>query len=368
MQSNKSNAILIFPAGMPQSLSYRNKMISEGARVIGGSSLAHDTSREEYVEWVTVPYVNEVDFLPQLRRVILEHGIMQIFTPHAVVWEVLNQRLREIAPAVRLVNASPADAELTVFRTAMKRALEQLNNPLVLALGDFGRGDLSAIKMASIYRHVDGIPGMCDFDKMHALYAVAKATVCGDIVEIGSWWGRSAYFLSQLATGFNLGNLLCIDPWSDTGIISVDADALVSSTFNRYSADEAFQVFLMNLLPYGHGNINYLRMPSTEALVSYRHKGLIGSPEFGETPYCGSISLLHIDGNHAYESVRRDIAEWTPKVAVGGWIVMDDYTWSFGDGPRRATDEFLRRFERQVTGAFVMGGAMFIHVLAQIAE
>lgn len=368
MQSNKPDVIFIFPAGMPLSLSFNEKKQAEGARIVGGSSLAHDSCRAEYHDWVTLPFVGHVDFLPELSAVIRKYKITKIFTPHAVVWEVLHQKLVDLAPDVRLINASPSDTELAVFRSSLQRANVQLSNPIELSQISSSRNDFSELVLASIYRHVDSIPGMCDYDKMLALYAIAKETVCGDVVEIGTWWGRSAYFLSQLAVGFNLGNLLCIDPWSDEGIISKDADELVSSTFDKYSANEAFQIFLMNLLPYSRGNINYLRMPAAEALKLYRQTRSIHSPEFGETPYCGNIAILHIDGNHAYEAVFDDIRFWAPWVLAGGWIVMDDYTWSFGDGPKRATDEFLEQSFEHVGSAFVMGGAMFIHLLTPITK
>ena len=44
----------------------------------------------------------------------------------------------------------------------------------------------------------------------------------------------------------------------------------------------------------------------------------------------------------------------------GGWIVIDDYTWPFGDGPRRVGDEFLAANRDRISAAFVMGGALFI--------
>lgn len=45
-----------------------------------------------------------------------------------------------------------------------------------------------------------------------------------------------------------------------------------------------------------------------------------------------------------------------------GWIVLDDYTWSIGDGPRRVGDEFLRSDNIRICTSFVMGGALFIQL------
>lgn len=39
----------------------------------------------------------------------------------------------------------------------------------------------------------------------------------------------------------------------------------------------------------------------------------------------GPIDLLLIDGDHHYETVRSDIANWTPHVPVGGTVLFHDY-------------------------------------------
>ena len=38
-----------------------------------------------------------------------------------------------------------------------------------------------------------------------------------------------------------------------------------------------------------------------------------------------SLSWVHLDARHDYDSVRADIAAWRPKVRVGGWLSGDDY-------------------------------------------
>jgi hypothetical protein len=41
----------------------------------------------------------------------------------------------------------------------------------------------------------------------------------------------------------------------------------------------------------------------------------------------------------------------------GGWLILDDYEWAHGDGPRRAGDELL---DDRMAKCFVAGGALFI--------
>ena len=42
----------------------------------------------------------------------------------------------------------------------------------------------------------------------------------------------------------------------------------------------------------------------------------------------GSIGLLHVDGNHSAEVSMRYVGQWGPKVAPGGYLVMDDIDWA----------------------------------------
>lgn len=359
-----NKTILIFPAGMPLALSFLKKMQGDTCVVVGASSLAHDPIRTEYTAWTKLPYVHHDEFDAALAQAIQKFSITDIFTPHPVIWDYLSRSLGEIAPSISLVNASPVNAELEVFRGAQRRARDLLNHSLTLASVSTPNPDLNQLKIASLYRHVEGIPGMCDHEKLRALYEVARHCPKGDVVEIGTWWGKSAFVLLRLAQDFGIGSVLCVDPWTDAGLISEGAHALVADTFSHVSAQEAFEVFLLNLLPYAKNDINFLRMPSLRGSTFYQESRDISSPELGPVCYKGHIALLHIDGNHSYESARADVAAWSGMVTPGGWIVLDDYTWPFGDGPQRVGNEFLSDNSQNICTAFVMGGALFIQLNA----
>lgn len=359
-----NKAILIFPAGMPRSLEFLDKCLGERRTVVGASSLAHDPVREKYPAWLTLPYVSDINFDNALGQAVQDLDIESIFTPNPVVWDYLSRSLERIAPNVHLVNASPGHAELAPFRGAQAFARTILESPLPLVDEHLARSDLTPLQLASLFRHVEAIPGMCDHEKLRALYEIFRSCPTGDLVEIGSWWGKSAYALLRLSQCFGLGNVLCVDPWSDGHLVQSDQESLVDTASALFSAEEAFGVFQINLQPYSNGGLNYLRLPSTEGALIYRNTTEITTPAFGSTRYCGQIAILHIDGNHNFDNVNADVAAWAGHVAPGGWIVIDDYRWPYGDGPQRVGDRFLIDQERRISNAFVMGGALFIQLLA----
>lgn len=357
-------SILIFPGGMPRSLEYLQKCLSEGQAVIGASSLDYDVSRDHYSEWFFLPYVTQPEFDAALKQAITKFDIGGIFSPNPVVWDHLNRVLNEIAPDVYLVNDSPVGMELSGYRTARSHANSLLKRPLPVASSSIAKPLISKIELAALFRHAELIPGMCDHEKICALCEIARYAATGDIVEIGSWWGKSAFILAWLARCYDIGKLLCVDPWTSEGIVSKDANAMVDRAFAQVDAAEALIVFEMNLLPYNSNHVNYLRMPSTDGAKHYREHRRVITSSFGTTEYSGHISILHIDGNHSYDSVKADIEAWGRFVIDGGWIVFDDYVWPFGDGPQRVSDEFLKSNRSRIATAFVMGSALFIQLSA----
>jgi hypothetical protein len=353
MNTCHAKSILVFPAGMPGSLAFLARALMERKSVIGASSLKYDPARENYPQWAYLPYITAANFGEALRHVITEFDIGGIFTPNPVVWDYLDQRLGDISPNVTLVNASPMECAVEPYRRAAKFAELTLSEPLALSASNRAGRVLSTLEIAALFHHADNIPGQCDNEKIRALCNVFCHVPTGDVVEIGCLWGKSAFVLAWLARCHEIGNLLCVDPWSSEHAMQKDLRT-------RAPIEEAFDIFQINLIPYVSGTINYLRLPSVYAAVEYRNNRQVDTDAFGATKYAGRIALLHIDGNHDYDNVLADMVAWSNLVLRGGWIVIDDYRWPYGDGPKRVGDEFLKRIT--VDCAFVMGGALFIQI------
>lgn len=354
--------ILIFPAGMPRSLEFLQRCEREGRAVIGSSSLKYDVAQSRYPAWASLPFVNDAGFDYALRQLIDSAGIGGIYTPNPVVWSYLEQALPTLAPGVSLVNAWPLQDELNNYLQAEALAAAILAAPLELAASGRAQPRLGAAALASLLRHANTIPGMCDNVKIAALCEIGRHAPPGDIVEIGSAFGKSAFVLSCLARRYGIGHTLCVDPWQSAFVAQHDEGGLVDNCIERTDYSEMLRVFEMSLLPYSAGDINYLRLPSEEAAVRYGAEPRAETAAFGRTAYTGRIAVLHIDGNHSYDAVQADIGAWGSYVAAGGWIIFDDYVWPFGDGPQRVGDAFVASRRDDISCAFVMGTALFVQL------
>ncbi len=174
-----------------------------------------------------------------------------------------------------------------------------------------------------------------------------RCCLSGDVVEIGSFQGRSAFALGWLAQHYQIGNLICVDPWQNSRLEDQgEQAAIVNRELQQgrslIDLDKIFHSFIASVSLLG--NVGYIRETSDIAIGHYQRaveQGLLPANELEALPLTGNIALLHIDGNHRYDFVRKDIDLWLPSVIDGGWVLLDDYVWAFGDGPKRVGDELL---------------------------
>lgn len=354
---------LIFPSGMPGSLSYLHEASVRGERVIGASSLVYDPSTKSYETWVRLPFVGDGTFDAELKCTLDQHKVGAVYCPHPVVWHYLHNALPALAPQVKLLGESPITTESSGHQELMRRVRSEGERRFALGKSYQTIGDRQRpieIEMAALFKHAARIEGQTDELKIAALCEVALSVPAGDVIEIGSAWGRSAFVLAWLARRYEIGNLLCIDPWNLDQAEQKDALPLVHEVNKLINWDEMLETFIVNLLPYNAGHINLLRMTSDAAFSIYQTDDVVNSAAFGATRYEGKIALLHIDGNHDYAIARRDIEQWSRLLVPGGWMIVDDYQWSLGSGPQQAADEYLTAHAENIETAFVAGSALFI--------
>lgn len=318
-----------------------------GIRVLGATSVQTQATIAEVDVMLHLPYVGAADFESRLMEVIEKYSIDLIWTPHHAVWSYL-KTISETNPRLNkaLCGGHPFVYNWALFEASSKWGssmycdsfIDQvvLNNSSV-------RPPLSITAYSSIHRGFLRIPGESDVEKLYTLCTIFRDAPDGDVVEIGSLYGRSAYALGRLASAYQIGSCVCIDPWS----IAHGADQGATASLLNYGlpyidCEHIFREFLATAAEVP--GMSYIRLPSEIAIFEYKdcaRRGFLASSELAPIPINGSIAVLHIDGNHKLDEVMRDIEIWIPLVGPGGWVLIDDYVWSFGNGPKLAGDELI---------------------------
>lgn len=152
------------------------------------------------------------------------------------------------------------------------------------------------------------------------LWLAEQAACATNLVEIGSWCGRSARALAENTQG----RLTCVDMWS------ADTDSATAPEFEKGITEHdgnlewTWDEFRFNMI--GLGNVGAIRLPSVEAVK-------IVPPEM-------TFDFIFIDGAHDYESVKADLDAWLPKLSPGGMIAGHDYDHGW-PGVVNAVDEWF---------------------------
>lgn len=342
--------ILVFPAGTPEARNFAEANADSGKTLIGASSLAEDSEKLQYQHWIRLPYIHESDFDYYLKSAIAEHRITGIFSSHEVVRNHLAAVLPVLAPQVQLLSRP------------MSRRQESLPYDSFLALAEGLDTKAAALplptELAAVLTRSLAMRGESGLGKLACLLALGHALPAGDMVEIGALSGRSAFVLGWLARRYRIGSVLILDPWAQAEAMQHDGPEVLLAATRALDFGVFFNEFLENLIPCFYGAFNYVRDAACAVRPQYVEGYTVGPNEFGTAVYSGQIALLHIDGNHDFAAVSRDTADWVPLVKRGGWVVVDDYVWAFGTGPRRAGDALLEAggFDR----SFVCEGALFL--------
>jgi predicted O-methyltransferase YrrM len=136
-------------------------------------------------------------------------------------------------------------------------------------------------------------PGMIGLDQAALLNDLARSAN-GAIVEIGSYRGRSTV---ALAYGHS-NPVYAIDPHQEfVGVLG-----------GQFGPEDRAEFYRTMLRTGCWSNVRLINLPSVQAAVGWTQP----------------IHLLWIDGDHSYDSVRRDWEAWTPHLVDDALAVFDD--------------------------------------------
>lgn len=152
------------------------------------------------------------------------------------------------------------------------------------------------------------IPGWISNEGLEIISSYSsKITKNGIIVEIGSFVGRTT---SVLAKNHSC-NIFVFDPLPNVG------PSLFEEKYHNASHK------ILGIIEDGD-RYNYM----TWAKYTQSYKNIFLMREYSPPEmFQYKIDLLVIDGDHGYDSVKKDLEFWVPKVKDGGVVILDDYDW-----------------------------------------
>ena len=156
-----------------------------------------------------------------------------------------------------------------------------------------------------------------------ALFRMARAVPHGQcIVELGSWFGRSAILLGGGSLTGTGAPVFAVDLFSASGFSKEVYEERVGEAAREYL--ERFQ--------------QNMRTAGLEQKVTAIRSA---TAELGENWTGSPVGLLFIDADHSYEGVSRDWASWKGRLAAAARVVFHDYENPAFEGVTRFVNELL---------------------------
>src|SRR4051794_6641845 len=156
------------------------------------------------------------------------------------------------------------------------------------------------------------------------------------VVEIGVYRGRSLLPLATVLRAVGGGVVVGIDPWAADDAMQYDDHAGGTDAAREWTHDTdwegIYQSVVDNAQRLGVADlIELVRMPSLVAVDLIEPR---------------VIDLVHVDGNHDADAVAQDVEKYLPKIRPGGFLALDDASWStIRPTARMLEDNFERVFE-----------------------
>jgi hypothetical protein len=174
-----------------------------------------------------------------------------------------------------------------------------------------------------LYLRAEKIPGFFNYDDAQHFQLVLRMQVLmgvtGDLLEIGSWKGRSAAFMSFFV---HPGERLIV-----SDVFSQPA----SDVYSEYPSVEDVKTNITKINP---------------DIAAFQLMFLEGNSSSMQLPADVNLRFAHVDAGHSFQECYQDLINITPRVIHNGIVVIDDYGHPDWPEVKPATDTWLKEYRQ----------------------
>ena len=200
------------------------------------------------------------------------------------------------------------------------------------------------------------VPGWTPVDQLFAIFNLVYMNpyTLGDIIEIGSWCGRSTAVLGLAAKLTGNAHIHCIDlsPSKNDWFANSDGTysfkvRINSKTHSAFITDKVWsEPYHRDILPI-YNNYESIFDAFHTTITKYGLEKLVTAHRGTSSTIIGSLQdtikckVAFIDGDHSYESVSDDIENIEKILVPGGWICFDDAFSSYAGVDKAINDHII---------------------------
>lgn len=208
--------------------------------------------------------------------------------------------------------------------------------------------------LSTLELSVERVPGFSSLDQLMTLFTLAysSANLEGDVLELGSWCGRSAVALGLAAKLTGNAKVYCVDLFPEEKDWRRNTDGSYSFEVNingkSYAAydeqtvwAEPYEKYIAPVYQNFSGALDVFKKTIDNNGLSpwvVPFKGDLASFVASKVTESLALRMVFIDGDHSYSAVMNDIAIVERYLVSGGWICFDDAFSSY-PGVNRAIEE-----------------------------
>jgi predicted O-methyltransferase YrrM len=168
---------------------------------------------------------------------------------------------------------------------------------------------------------------------------VATQRIEGDVVEIGSWQGKSSSFIARAMEVSQNGTFWAVDHFQGN-LESRDAYVVNRKDLGDLQSNFERNMESLNLSSF----VEQLNMDVSIAASKLSHS---------------KIRFLFVDGDHSYQGVKRDFNLFKNQLTSGAFVVFDDFSLARA-GLVQAVNEIVSEMKPRIRIQF---GKMLLVVL-----